>query len=230
MNNILEIAGHKVNLASTVFRVDPVEEELRVHVGVHHPAFAQLPEPARAQITYLVLDWLLGEDDVERWLGHIEPLETPPVPAGSADDVTAAVVAIAAQRDPDQWVLAQWQDKGGVPGLATFRSGLRWVDHPTLDRHQIVTAEYASQENGLPADAASLDALSEIESELESLLDSRGILIGYETHRGVRTYHAYTDGEDQNTDAALGEWARNRRLPLDAQPDPSWTQVRHFAG
>ena len=84
LSNILEIAGHKVELASTEFRVDPVEAELRVHVGVHHPAFGQLSEPARAQITYLVLDWLLGEDDVERWLGHIEPLRTPPVPAGSA--------------------------------------------------------------------------------------------------------------------------------------------------
>src|SRR5215212_21992 len=68
LGSVLEIAGHKVDLASIVFRVDPVEEELRVHVGVHHPTFEQLPEAARAQITYLVLDWLLGEDDVERWL------------------------------------------------------------------------------------------------------------------------------------------------------------------
>ena len=55
-------------------------------------------------------------------------------------------------------------------------------------------------------------------------------LVGYETHQGVRTYHAYTDGEDQNVDAALGDWASNRRLPLKSQPDPAWSQVRHFAG
>lgn len=226
----LEIVGHRVDLASTEFRIEQVEEELRVHVGVYHPAFGQLPESARAQITFLVLDWLLGEDDVERWVGHIEPLDTPPARAGSADEVLAAVTEIAAQRDPDGWAVAQWQDKQGVPGLAAFRRGLRWIDTPTLDRHQLVGATYPAQENGLPADNASLEALREIEDELEALLGSRGILVAYETHRGARAFHLYTDGEDQNIDAALSEWARNRHLSVDAQPDPGWSQVRHFTG
>jgi hypothetical protein len=230
LSSVLEIAGHKIDLASMTFRVDPVEERLRVHVGVYHPAFGQLPDSARAQVTYLVLDWLIGEDDVERWLGHIEPLGAAPVPTKSADEFRAAVAEIAAQRDPDEWVLAQWQDEQGVRGLATFRCGLRWIDNPTLDRHQVISAGYTAQEDGLPVDAASLEALREIEAELESLLGTRGLLIGYETHRGVRAFHAYTDGEDQNIDAALGNWASTRRLPLESQPDPAWSQVRRFTG
>ena len=230
LSNVLEIAGHKIDLASTKFRVEPVEEELRVYVGVHHPDFGQLPEQARAQITFLVLDWLLGEDDVERWLGHIEPLSSTPEPAASAGDVVAAVAKMAAERDPDEWVILQWEDEQGLPGLVTTRRGLRWVDHPTLDHHQIVSAAYPAQENGLPSDAESLDDLREIESELESLLGSRGILVAYETHRGVRTFHAYTDGEDQNIDAAINDWASGRHFSVDSQPDPAWSQVRHFTG
>lgn len=230
LTQILEMAGNRVNLADTQFRVESSPEEFRVHVGVYHPAFPDLPEPARAQITYLVLDWLLGEDDVERWLGHIEPLTDPPVPAVSASDVVAAVAEIAAQRDPDGWSLAQWEDEGGAPGMALFRRGLRWIDYPILDRHQIVSVQYDAQSNGLPADAAALDGLRQIESELEALLGQRGILIAHETNRGVRTFHAYTDGEDQNIDAAVTDWASGRTVSLESRPDPAWLQVRHFTG
>jgi len=227
LGGVLQIAGQRVDLSLTEFRVEPVAEELRVHVGVYHPAFGDLPEQARAQVSFLVLDWLGGEDDVERWLGHLEPLCARPATAGSADDLSAAIATIAAHRDPDAWTLAQWQDSEGRPGLAMFRRGLRWIDTPTLDRHQTISAQYPAQPNGLPEN---LDGVREIEAELELRLGSRGILVGHETHRGVRTFHAYTDGEDQNVDAALQDWAKSRGLLWESQPDPSWRDVRRFTG
>lgn len=77
MSNLLELDGKNLDLASTQFRVELAVEEFRVHVGVCHPSFGDLTPPARKPITYLVLDWLVGEDDVERGLGHIEPLNRP---------------------------------------------------------------------------------------------------------------------------------------------------------
>lgn len=68
MSSTLEIAGHEVGLALTRFRVDLVEADFRVHVGVYHPAFAGMAGDVQTRITYLVLDWVLGEDDVERWV------------------------------------------------------------------------------------------------------------------------------------------------------------------
>ncbi len=230
LDNRLDIGGESLALAETRFRVETVEEEFRVHVGVHHPAFSRLPEPVRQQITFLVLDWLLGEDDVERWLGHIEALAASPTPAASPADLRTAVEAVSALRDPDQWTLARWQDKRRGPGLATFRRGLRWIDHPTLDRHQQVVASYQAGVDGLPADAATLDLLYEVESELEALVEPRGILVGHESHRGSRTFHLYTDGEDQNVDADIARWARSRDVRVSAEPDPAWSQVRHFTG
>lgn len=230
MSNVLEIAGKKVELAFTRFRVEPVPQELRVHVGVYHPAFGELPEPVRKQVTYLVLDWLVGEDDVERWFGHVECLTEPPQGAVAGSGVLAAVDQIAAQRAPEEWAIAQWQDKDGTPGLVMYRRGLRWIDHPTLDRHQVVSAKYEAQPNGLPADAAALESLRQLESELELLLRERGILVAHETHRGVRKLHAYTDGEDQNTDAAVRDWAITRNVSVEAQPDSAWSQIRRFTG
>jgi hypothetical protein len=228
LSSVLSIAGREVDLSQTRFRVDPVEAELRVHVGVYHPAFEQMSHDLRAQVTYLVLDWVLGEDDVERWLGHIEPLvaaATSPV-----EDLTAAVGSLARSVEPGQWTLAQWQDKDGLPGLASFRRGVRWIDYPMLDKHHLLTRDFQSQDNGMPADGSTLDALGEIESELNSVLGSRGLLVGYQTHAGVRTFHVYADGEDQNVDSALRDFAAAHGLTLTSSMDPSWTEVRHLTG
>lgn len=227
---VLDIAGSKLDLSETAFRIEPDEGALRVHIGLHHPAFPQIPQQAQMQVAYLLLDWLLGEDDVERWVGEVKALTSPPSPSGKPADVVSAVDQFAAARKPDEWTLAQFADREGVPGLAAFQRGLRWIDYPTFDRHQVITTPYPSQENGLPADGATLDGLRELQNELESIVVHRGILVAYESHRGARTYHVYTDGEDQNVDAAIRDWATRRRISVTAEPDPAWFQVRHFTG
>ncbi|HEV7183112.1 MAG: DUF695 domain-containing protein [Actinomycetales bacterium] len=230
LRQVLEIAGSKLDLSKTEFRVEPARQELRVHVGVHHPLFPGLPETARLQVTFLVLDWLLGEDDVGRWLGHVEALEAAPVGTIDGDGLLRAVESIAAQHDPDMWTLSQWEDSNGTPAFASFRRALRWIDHPTLDMHHGVHAGFEAQNNGLPADGAVLDSLRRLEDELESLLGSRGVLVGHETTSGRRTFHVYTDGEDQNVTAGLADWARSRHLAIEPTHDPAWRQVRQFTG
>lgn len=230
LDHTLQIAGTSLDLSATRFRVEPDADNLRIHVGVYHPAYRDVPQEVRAQVTYLVLDWLVGEDDVERWLGHVEALTEPPAPAASASEVSAAIAEIAAHVDPQEWAVARWEGEDGAPGLASFRRGVRWIDHPTLDRHQVVSVPYDARADGLPDDPASLDRLDQLESDLESLLTGRGLIVAHESHRGVRTFHAYTDGEDQNADAAVAEWAGRHGASVQAQPDPAWSQVRQFTG
>ncbi|MFC5178401.1 hypothetical protein [Nocardioides taihuensis] len=225
----LEIAGHRLELAATVFSVVPDVEQLRVHVGVHHPAFGELPDDVPAQVSFLLLDQLLGEDDVERWLGHVEALTAAPEPAHSGEKLCQVVAAMAASLD-DHWAVAEWEDDDGTPGVACFRPGLRWLDHPTFDRYQVVTAPYPGRADGLPADEAALAQLQALGEELDQLLAGRGVVVAHESQRGVRTFHAYTDGEDQNADADLRDWASTRGASVDATPDPAWTRVRHFTG
>lgn len=230
LGTVLEIAGSKLDLSKTGFRVETAEEEFRVHIGVYHPVFRDLPESTRLQVSFLVLDWLLGEDDVERWLGQIEALTVPSADSTNGDGVLRAVESIAERHDPDKWTLSGWEDANGTPAFASFRRSLRWIDHPTLDVHHGVHASFASQDNGLPADGAALDSLRSLEDELESLLGPRGLVIGHETASGRRTFHVYTDGEDQNVAAGLSDWVRARHLSIESAPDPAWRRVRQFTG
>lgn len=185
--------------------------------------------PAAAS-DFLLLGWLLGEDDVERWLGQVEALETAPEGSTEGNGLLRAVQSIADQQNPDQWTLSHREDANGTPGLASFRRAQRWIDHSTLDLHHAISAAFEAQHNGLPADAAALDSLRRLEDELESLLGSRGLLVGHETTSGLRTFHVYTDGEDQNVAAGLADWARARHLAIEPTPDPAWRRVRQFTG
>jgi hypothetical protein len=49
----------------------------RADVRLWHPLFAEAPENVRLQVAFVFLDSLLGEEDVERWIGEITLLEAP---------------------------------------------------------------------------------------------------------------------------------------------------------
>lgn len=231
LGTVLGFGDSQLDLSRTTFDIETDEQAMRVHLRVHHPEFATMPEPARMQVSYMLLDWLLGEDDVERWVGEIKAWPEALDPARRADEVVAAVDQLVAARDDDQWKLAEFEDRDGFPGTAVFQRGVRWIDFPTLDRHQVISAVYPARENGFPADGAVFDSLRSLEDELASIIGARGRLVASETHRGVRTFHYYTDGEDQNVDAAIAEWAaRTSVVDVQAEPDPAWSQVRRFTG
>ena len=57
----------------------PWDETRRlVDVRLWHPMFPEVPEDVRMQAAFLFLDNLLGEDDVERWIGVIDLFEARP--------------------------------------------------------------------------------------------------------------------------------------------------------
>ena len=230
MANVLDIAGHRVDLSRTAFSISRGEGRSRVDVGVFHPAFAQMPPGAAWQVTRLVLDWVVGEDNVERWLGRIEPLRSAPAEPASADALTREVVQLAAARTVDAWALGRWESPDGTTGIALFRPWLRWLDYPTLDRHHLIAVTYDAQANGLPADGAALDALRTVEDGLISTIGSRGVLVGHESSRCVRTFHIYTDSEDAAVGDAINAYVARTGHTTHSSPDPAWREVRHFTG
>ncbi|MEU4455491.1 DUF695 domain-containing protein [Nocardioides sp. NPDC023903] len=223
----LKIEGYEVDLSETVFGIEPEFKRFRADVEVHHPQFAEMEESVRRQIAYMVLDWLLGEDDVERWIGGIDAVTAHPSNAVSGAALTAVVREIEAKRDPDTWALGQWTGPNGLPGLATLRPGIRWLDHPVMDRHQAVSLAYVSNEVGMPAN---LDGVRAVENAMLAMLGPRGVLVGHESHGGVRTFHIYADSEDQNADADLKAFAKKHRLQITATDDPGWSDSRRFTG
>lgn len=225
----LELGEHSLDLAATRFVIETDHERRRADVGVFHPKFGEIGLDASQQVTYLVLDWTLGEDAVERWVGAIDALVDPPSDAQSGEDLRASIAALDSANVPEEWAIAEWTTDEGRPGLAMFRIDIRWIDLPTFDVHHVITATYAARDNGLPT-SESLDRLRELEGLITTAIGGRGVLIAHETSMAQRTFHVYSDGDDQNVSEALHAAVTSPDVAMTSTPDPGWREVRRFTG
>lgn len=204
-----------------------------VNVTVHHPAFEQLDEAARQQITFLALDAAVGEEAVESWIGEISPSPVPPIDGfplvhlpGFLDDHAAA------RRDEEgnpSWVLLQGEGPAG-PVMATAQVPLVSVSAPHLDTHVGVLVPFSDRtDQGFPG-PGSLDALRSLEDHVLDRLEGQGQLVAHETSAGERTLHYYVDGSGPGADvvrAAVGGWDQGRP-DVEVQRDPGWGAVAHL--
>ena len=90
----LEFGSNRLPLDKLRFGADTDSGRRQIDVHVYHPEFAALPDHDRNHVAYLALDWLLGEDAVEAWVGVIEPTTDPGVAGEPADRVRAMVAAL----------------------------------------------------------------------------------------------------------------------------------------
>jgi hypothetical protein len=220
----LQFAGEKLAVGETVFAIEVDEQQRRVDVGAFNPAFPGLPEPARGEATFLMLDWILGEDAVTRWVGVIEFLAEPPAEPSTIADLQAVVEGFRESRNPDLWSSASGEI-AGEPVVILARTGMRWLDAPTLDLHHEIVARYGPHETGFPS-SDDLSRLQQEEEPLESLLGDRGVLMAYVTGSGRRVIHFYTDGEDQNAAQTVAEFATKTNRKVTSQRDPAWRSLR----
>ena len=227
----IALDGRVISLELTRFAVTTDERRLRFNVVAYNPEFIYLSHETRLAATYLMLDWCLGEDDVERWIGMVDAATEVASDSLTARDLACRVDALAARRDDSEWVLVRRNVRDGIPTIASVRLWTRWIDHPLLDQHNIVTVPFADMtEQGLPSDAA-LCVLRAIETDLERRFGETGLLVAHETCAGARTLHFYTDSDDQNVSESLQQWVADLGdVGLDQAADPSWQRVRELTG
>lgn len=229
LDNIIEVDGHSLHLGGVRFGITEDPEREILDIAVHHPLFVQMPEQGPLRVSFLLLDWLLGEDGVERWIGAIDTTNASETTTASAADLTAAVRALAARNQPDKWAVMEGRNSSGQRMIISARRPLRWIDHPLFDLHTGVHLPYEDKRgDGLPA-GASLDALRRIEDDITTALGIRGILVAHETAAGARTLHYYSDSEDQNGRGAIDMAAHAAGGTTQHNADPGWTQVRQFS-
>ena len=205
----------------------------RFDVEVHHPAFPDLPEEARTQITFLALDAALGEIDTELWLGEVRPIEFPPLDGFGLTALRSVVQDLKRRRlDADgqpAWVMLTGETSTG-PLIAMVRSPLHPVTAPHLDTYVSVAVPYRDRsETGLPGDSA-LEDLRVLEHRLGARLGNEGQVVAHLSTAGVRTLHLYVD----STAAVLPtiqEVARSwdqGKVTVHEMPDPAWQAVAHL--
>jgi len=224
----LQLDGYDLALSEAQVGTTVDEDADVVHVTVWHPGFPALDEANRAQVTFLLLDWLLGEDDVERWIGSVESATVRPENATPASSLTATVAELAARRTEPFWVLMEGSTPTGARRIATARRPLRWIDQPLLDQHNEIRLTYTDAgSDGLPSSEA-LEHLRALEDDLTRLLGTRAELLAHETGEGARLLHVYSDSEDQNVTALISDWARRSAATASHRHDPAWRELAAF--
>jgi hypothetical protein len=228
----LEYGPHTLRVSGTEASIAIDQQRQLLDVSVYHPLFKEMPEGSRNQVTYLFLDWLLGEDGVERWLGGIESVTERPadaLPVTAIPETAEALARRNAHKD-DEWALLQGQADDGSIVLVTARRPLKWIDHPLLDQHIAVSLEYAERNPvGLPEPEA-LERLRAAEDELVAAVGPHALLAAVQTVEGTRTLHLYADSQDAVARERAERWvATTAGARIDVTPDPGWRAVRQFA-
>jgi hypothetical protein len=226
--SVIELDGHKLELAQIRYGITVNKQSHQIDVVCYHPAFAGLPDEVQGQITFLALDWAIGENDVEIWLGEIGWTTTEPANPKMPEDLRHAVIAVAS--DDDSWVLMEGRQRDGTPLLATAASPLRSARWPRFDLHVPIMLPYQRHNEGqFPVDE-SLAALRAFEDELSAAIGGNGALVAHETTGGLRTLHFYVDSQTNaraELESHLPRW-REGRASIEPRLDPAFEQVRHL--
>ncbi|MCW2505913.1 MAG: hypothetical protein JWO79_4197 [Actinomycetia bacterium] len=201
-------------------------DRARVHVLVQHPDFPFLDDADRLRASFLLLDWALGEDDVERWLGEIRVTgeEQPFDVAGVRD----AVAELSARYGHDEWALLEGMDDRGTLVEVRVRVPFPRMDHPLFDLHGSVGLSYRPDTDGLP-DVEETGALEAVTSGLLTRLGGSAVLAAIVTKAGIRTLHLYADHQGV-VPAQVTAWSGQQARARTAEwlPDPGWEILRTF--
>ena len=222
----LVLDGLQVDLAAFRAIVSWDEARARVDVRLWHPSFERAAHDTRMRAAFLFLDNLLGEDDVERWIGSIDLLDAP-TGGRTPDELRAEIARRAGEVVEDQWTLGTI---GDGEGIAVLNLTVKPIDHPECGFHLKATmARGIDQLAQHPDETAKVDAA---EDRLVDALGTAGVVhLGHVTRRREREVHFMcADGERARQIA--NDWAAAER-PLgpriEVRPDPGW-EVRRDLG
>jgi len=168
LSGSLSIGDRELDVDRIIVRLRTDESKMLLAVSLFHPMFAAMTDQERARVSFLVLDWALGEDEVERWVGRIDTVTERPdrrqsVPINYLDQVTAI---LAANQGEVRWVVVRGRGPSGSPLIALARRPLKWIDFPLFDQHIAVTIPYEPAGDGGMLTPTALDQLHEAESNL----------------------------------------------------------------
>lgn len=206
------------------------DDRERLDVIMHHPAFAEMPDDARLQAGFVILDNVLGEDGVERWLGGIELTSDALEGNLGLRDLRVGVDELAKTATGDRWAVLRGELEDGAPVFVTLNTALKRVDHPLfLQRLELTIPLKEPTDEGLTTDdeAGELNAL---EDELIEDLGDAVAYVGRETRQGLRVLHLYCAEGGPAPDAIrrFGERHPERAMSLHVERDPLWEAQGRF--
>jgi hypothetical protein len=131
----LDVDGRSFDLAEMRAVTSWDAARRRVDVRLWHPGFAGAPHPVRTQVAFLFLDNLLGEDEVERWVGQVDLLDLP-TGGRTPDELRAEIERRRGEGGGrETWILGTIDGKDGRRTVVLADAALKRIDHPFADHH-----------------------------------------------------------------------------------------------
>jgi hypothetical protein len=215
--------GLVVDYARMTVGVEPDDLWKRLDLTLCHPAFQSIDEGRAKTIAFLFLDSLLGEDDVERWVGKIDIAHEETADAIGPPELRARIDALAAEFAVGAVSIVEYKHSrthGRL--LASWRTGLKRVDHLLYDHHvEIVLTLGAPDDRGL-CDSAEL---------LEELGNSV-VFFGHVTGHGRRSIRLQAQPMSPAT-AMIDSWIQRHpeyEIDYTVKADPSWKNFHDVLG
>lgn len=214
-----------ISATMTYYEVD-LEDWQRVHVRLWNPAIAAMAAgEERAAVSFMVLDAVLGEDRVARWLGGLDVALEQPEHAVSLAPLVQLIQKLDEQGVEPHWQAGMYRRPDGQLVQALVRKPLKWVDYPLLDQHVVIEVDKPNRRVSRLVQQL-LDSFMQ-NDDRQSLI----LVADEESELGQRTLHFYANHDDadcmiqlkRSTDAIPG-------AVLKAAIDASFDQVHYLAG
>lgn len=208
----------------------------RIHVVVSHPQLPYLEDAARLRFAFLLLDWLLGEDDVERWIGEVRFSESTQELDGPG--LRDAVSRLAGEFSGVQWMHLEGVDGQGRRATLQVRIPLPRLDFPLFDLLGTIEFPYENPAAGgddsdpfapVEPDTGELIELERLTKALISLLGDSAVLAASAILPDRMTLHFYASTQSVVPDQ-VAAWTKQqqREIRVSWVADPGWDTVRHF--
>jgi hypothetical protein len=225
---MLGVADREIDLTQMRAIAGWDDARQRLDVRLWHPAFDGLSEDDRQQIGFLFLDNLLGEDDVERWIGTMES-SSAEFAGRTPQELSDEVRRRAGEAPPDSWVLAERTGRGGDLALVSANAALKRIDHPFASHHLCVTVDRGLEQL---SQSPELPELDKAEEDLMEELRGTATAAGRVTERRRRMIH-YVCADAQGAAAIAEAWARRHGrfgIRVEVRSDPSWSFRKELLG
>lgn len=231
-----ELLGQQLTLGDHEFDLEYVRLGMRadsgharINVSAYHPDFLFVAEETQRQVTFHVLDWALGEDDVARWIGEVTIATEAPMDSLPPAMLSAVVQQIAEPFQEPSWLTGEGRTPRGHPARIGVRFPLHRQDYPLCDLHVAISVPYAhSNPDRLPVEPSS-SALRTFEQRLAEL-GERAVLAVRETGDGLRVFHLYADPDSgvlAEFDQLAAAWSEGR-AKVSSTPDPGWRALAPY--
>ena len=205
-----EIGIHPADV-TVVIEANDTAEELDLTVG--HPDFGRMDESLQLQVVFRLLDDLLGEDDLERWVGGIDVVPHP-LPWGAPFlDLRGEVRRHAEAATGDRWVVEYGDDLEMGEYHLIMNRALKRLDYLEMVFLVSVAVETSGWEDPLVAKA---------EAAMVSTMGAAGLICARHVFRRFAVIYGYAE---ESVLDALKELVGRRGsgiYEVMAEPDPGW--------